>query len=66
MVSSSILTDSGDLYDPTYELLLKSEKILKSDLPNLAIPYEILNKSYKDKLTDFFLKSQQSNEKPYK
>ena len=55
VVSSSILTDSGDLYDPTYELLLKSEKILKSDLPNLAIPYEILNKSYKDKLTDFFL-----------
>jgi hypothetical protein len=55
VVSSSILTETGDLYDPTYEILLKSEKILKSDLPNLAVPYEILNQSYKEKLTDFFL-----------
>ena len=42
VVSSSVLVEGGKLFDPTYEVLLKSEKILKVDLPILAISYECL------------------------
>jgi hypothetical protein len=34
----AILVDNGQLYDPTYEALLKSEKKLSHDLPYLALP----------------------------
>jgi hypothetical protein len=34
----AILVDNGQLYDPTYEALLKSEKKLTHDLPYLALP----------------------------
>ena len=45
---TAILVDSGKLYDPTYEVLLRSDKILKGDLPNLAIPEKLVNtKIYK-------------------
>jgi hypothetical protein len=53
-VSSSVLTEEGKLYDPTYELLLKSEKLLKSDLPTLAVSYEKLNEKTKNQISDFF------------
>ncbi len=34
----AILVDNGQLFDPTYEALLKSEKKLTHDLPYLALP----------------------------
>ncbi len=34
----AILVDSGQLYDPTYETLLRSEKKLTTSLPYLALP----------------------------
>jgi len=54
-VSSSILTEGGKLYDPTYELLLKSENIIESDLPTLAVSYDKLNEKIKDEVSDFFM-----------
>lgn len=53
-ISSSVLTSDGKLYDPTFELLLKSEKLLKNDLPTLAVSYERLNEKTKDEVSDFF------------
>lgn len=34
----AILVDSGELYDPTYEVLLRTDKKLSGDLPFLALP----------------------------
>jgi hypothetical protein len=34
----AILVDNGQLYDPTYEALLRSEKKLTGDLPYLSMP----------------------------
>jgi hypothetical protein len=34
----AILVDNGQLYDPTYETLLRSEKKLTTSLPYLALP----------------------------
>lgn len=34
----AILVDSGELYDPTYEVLLRTEKKLQGVLPYLALP----------------------------
>ena len=55
VVSSSVLVDNGSLYDLTYETLLKSEKILKEELPTLAISAEVLNETYKSLVTSFFI-----------
>ena len=35
---SAVLVENGQLFDPTYEVLLRSEEILKGPLPSLAIP----------------------------
>lgn len=34
----AILVDSGELYDPTFEVLLRTEEKIKDELPYLAIP----------------------------
>ncbi len=34
----AILVDNGELYDPTYEVLLRTDKKLSGDLPFLALP----------------------------
>ena len=39
---SAILVDTGKLMDPSYEMVLKAEKRLKTDLPSLAIPVKHL------------------------
>ncbi len=41
---TAILVESGELYDPTYELVLRQEKKLNRDLPFLAIPIGEMNK----------------------
>ena len=48
---TAILVDSGKLYDPTYEVLLRSEKILKRKLPHMAIPVSLINTKMTQKLT---------------
>ncbi|MCT4642516.1 MAG: hypothetical protein N4A33_09505 [Bacteriovoracaceae bacterium] len=40
---TAILVDNGELFDPTYEVMLRSEKILRSKLPNLAMPVKVLD-----------------------
>tara|TARA_X000000950_G_C13808862_1_gene616745 strand:- start:490 stop:1203 length:714 start_codon:yes stop_codon:yes gene_type:complete len=55
VVSSSVLVDNGSLYDLTYETLLKSERILKEELPTLAISADVLNENYKSLVTNFFM-----------
>lgn len=39
----SILVENGDLYDPTYEVLLSNEKKLKNALPSLVINKSDMN-----------------------
>ena len=36
----ALLVSSGELYDPTYEVVLRSEQMLSESLPFLAIPLE--------------------------
>jgi hypothetical protein len=47
----AILVDNGELYDPTYEVLLRSEKKLDYTLPFLAIPVGDMNKDIQSKIT---------------
>lgn len=41
----AILVENGDLFDPTYEVILRDEKKLKHDLPSLALPVGDLDKN---------------------
>ena len=36
----AVLVSNGELYDPTYEVVLRTEQILKESLPFLALPLE--------------------------
>ena len=42
---NAILVDNGDLYDPTYEVLLRDEQKLKQELPYLALPLKEMDKN---------------------
>lgn len=48
---TAILADNGKLLDPTYEVLLRSEKILKNKLPHLAIPVKALDSKLHEDIT---------------
>jgi hypothetical protein len=48
----AILVDSGELYDPTYEVLLRTEHKLTRDLPYLAIPVGEMDKTLQTEITD--------------
>jgi hypothetical protein len=48
----AILVDSGELIDPTYEVLLRTEKKLKKALPFLALPVKKMNEEIQKQLTD--------------
>jgi hypothetical protein len=48
----AILVDNGQLYDPTYEVLLRSEKKLVGPLPFLALPVEKMEDQVQKDLTD--------------
>lgn len=41
----AVLVSDGSLYDPTYEVLLRSEKKIDNDLPFLALPVEEIDKN---------------------
>ena len=47
----AILVESGELFDPTYEVLLRTEKKLSTNLPYLAIPVGDLAKETQDQIT---------------
>ena len=38
---TAILVDNGKLVDPTYEVLLRTEKKLKKKLPSMAFRYPL-------------------------
>jgi hypothetical protein len=48
---SAILGDNGKLYDPSYEVLLRTEKKLESPVPFLAMPTKLLETETHDKIT---------------
>jgi len=48
----AILVDNGTLVDPTYEVLLRSEKKLTKALPYLALPVGDLEQGVREDLTD--------------
>lgn len=52
---TAILADNGKLLDPTYEVLLRSEKILKNKLPQLAIPVKALDGKLHEDITRLVL-----------
>lgn len=47
----AILVDTGELFDPTYEVLLRTEKKLKDPLPYLALPVGELEEEVQKKIT---------------
>ena len=48
---TAILVDTGELFDPTYEVLLRAEKKIKGDLPHMAYPSSLLGSGDEKKLT---------------
>ncbi len=48
---NAILVDNGELFDPTYEVLLRTEKKLEADLPYLALPVDEIDKEGQKKIT---------------
>ena len=49
---TAILVDTGELVDPTYEILLRGEKKLKHKLPELALPVTALDDNIHTKVTE--------------
>ncbi len=47
----AILVDNGQLFDPTYEILLRTEKKLTYSLPYLAIPVGEMDKTVQKNIT---------------
>ena len=43
---TAILVENGELFDPTYEILLRSEKKITKDLPHLALPADKMNSNH--------------------
>lgn len=50
---SAVMVSTGKLFDPSYEVLLKAEKLLNSDLPSLAIPVRELEGQVHENFTRF-------------
>lgn len=48
---TAILVDSGELFDPAYEMLLRSEKKLKTKLPHMALPVKLIETDIHKQLT---------------
>lgn len=48
---SAILVDSGELYDPTYEVLLRSDGKINGTLPSLALPVGDLKPDLQKRVT---------------
>ncbi len=50
----AILVDNGQLFDPTYEVLLRSDGKLKRPLPALALPVGEMKPEIQERLTSLF------------
>ena len=50
---SAVMVSTGKLFDPSYEMILKAEKRLKSDLPSLAISVRDLEGEVHENFTRF-------------
>ncbi len=50
---SAILADNGKLLDPSYEVVMKAERRLKTELPALAIPVKHLESDVHESFTRF-------------
>lgn len=50
----AILVDNGELYDPTYEALLRSDKKLIGELPFFSMPVGEMEKKIQDNMTSLF------------
>lgn len=50
---SAVMVSTGKLFDPSYEMILKAEKLLKTDLPSLAIPVKELEGQAHENFTRF-------------
>ena len=48
----AILVEDGRLVDPTYEILLRSEKKIENELPFLALPVDEMNDLIKEKIAN--------------
>jgi hypothetical protein len=48
----AILVEDGKLVDPTYEILLRSEKKIDNELPFLALPIKEMNENVKIEIAD--------------
>ena len=53
----AILVDNGDLFDPTFEVVLRDESKLEGALPSLALPVESLNSELRQRIAKLMLKS---------
>lgn len=53
---SAVMVRSGKLVDPSYEMILKAEKLLETDLPSLAIPVKELEGQVHENFTRFAAK----------
>lgn len=53
---TAILVDNGKLFDPTYEVLLRSENKIKGKLPHLALPANLINSDVHMRLTSLLNK----------
>ena len=50
-VLQATLVEGAKLYDPTYEVLLRGEKIIKAPLPVLAIPAKLLDEKIQQRVS---------------
>ena len=50
----AILVENGQLFDPTYEVLLRSEHKLKGELPSLGLPISKLEKGIAKQIAQLF------------
>lgn len=51
----AILVENGKLFDPTYEVLLRTEKKLSHELPYLALPVGEMDQNTQEKITSLML-----------
>ncbi len=52
---TAVLVENGKLFDPTYEVLLRSEKKIKGKLPHLALPVASLDSKVHLSVTELIL-----------
>lgn len=57
---TAVLVEGGRFVDPTYEVLLRGEEKLKSNLPNLAFPISLVESKVQVQMADLTMKFHES------